>query len=140
MTSLTLALASALTICVCIALIGGLILVTDLYRKLNRLIGNAYALQRMVTTHGDAQLSADSRLSNIDRELKKLRQRDLQIRSMVTSLSSIENAAMLVEESGVTDVERLALQSGLTEREANLMIQLRSAYSTDLSSPPAGEK
>ena len=115
-------------------------LAVNLYQKLNRIVGDAYALQRMIVTHGESQLSADSRLSRIDHQLRKLQQRDLEVRSLVASLSSIENATSLIDDSGITDVERLTSQSGLTEREANLMIQLRSSYSTENISPPEGEK
>lgn len=144
----------ALLISLCIGLLGGLVVLVDLFRKMNRALNDTYALQRMVTSHGDAQLSADSRLSAIDRQLNKLCQRELQVRSMITSLSSIESASAMISQAGVTDSERLAMQSGLTEREANLMLQLRSAYSspysesstgsagsaTDNTSPPDGAK
>ena len=140
MNTLTLTLTMIAGICLCIGLIGGLILVVQLYQKLNRLIIDAYALQRMIVTHGDSQLSADSRLSHIDHLLSKLQQRDLEVRSLIHGLSSVENATSLIEETGIIDVERLASQSGLTEREAHLMIQLRTNYSTDIVSPPDGEK
>lgn len=148
MNSVLLASVVALLFSLCVGLTSGLIILADLFKKLNRALSDTYALQRMVTSHGDAQLSADGRLSAIDVQLKKMQQRDLQVRSMITSLSSVESASSLITEAGVTNAERLAMQSGLTEREANLMLQLRSTYSgstvgesaTDRSSPPDGAK
>ena len=140
MTTTILALAASLSICLCLGLLGSLILVADAYRKLSRLITDASALQRMVTIHGDRQLTTDGRLSEIDQKLAKLQQRNLKLQSIVAGFSSIDVAHNLVTETGVTDAQRLALESGLTEREANLMIQLKNSYSTDTTSPPSGAK
>jgi len=120
----------------CLLLIGGLILLVDLFGKFNKVLKDSYALQRMITTHGNAQLAADGRLSKIDEQLSKLLQRELQMRSLTNSIRSVEGANALLDNTGETNTDRLVRQSGLTEREANLMIQLRSAYSTDNSSPP----
>ena len=135
MTSTILAIAMGLSISLCLGLIGGLILVIDAYKKLARLITDTQALQRMVTTHGDTQLASHGRLGAIEVQLAKLQQHSLHLQSLAAGYSSVENAASLLEESGIRDAERLALESGLTEREANLMIQLRSSFPVDATSP-----
>lgn len=128
MSTTLLAVFTALSICLCIGLTASLIMLGDSYRKLRRILGDTYALQRMVTTHGDAQLRTDGRLDQIDQQLERLQKKNLQMQSFIAGLSSIENAASMIEDSGANDVERLAIQNGLTEREADLMIKLRGSY------------
>ena len=129
MNSLSLTLVLVAAACISLALIGSMLLVLELYRKLNRLIGDAHALQRMVTVHGESQLRADAQFAQIKKQLERLQQRDLQLQSLATGLTSFENASEIIESRGVSSAERLAIQTGLTEREANLMIRLKSDYS-----------
>ena len=94
----------------------------------------------MVTVHADSQLTEDGHFNSIQNKLGLLLQRDLQVQSLAAGYSSVENAESLVDSAGVTDAERLAIQSGLTEREASLMLQLRTAYSSENVSRPDSAK
>lgn len=123
-----------------VALLCTAVLVADLYRKLNRIISDTSTLQRMVTVHADSQLTEDGHFNSIQNKLGLLLQRDLQVQSLAAGYSSVENAESLVDSAGVTDAERLAIQSGLTEREASLMLQLRTAYSSENVSRPDSAK
>lgn len=136
MSSTILIISMAVSAFLAVALLCTLVLVADLYRKLNRIISDTSGLQRMVTVHADSQLTEDGHFKSIQNKLEVLLQRDLQVQSLAAAYSSVENAETLVDSVGVTDAERLAIQSGLTEREANLMLQLRTAYSSENVSRP----
>lgn len=140
MSSTFLLVFAALSIGLFTGLTACLLLLNDSQKKLQRTISDTNALQRMITTHGDSQLQTDGRMNQIERQLEKLQTKTLQVQSFIAGITSIENATSLIENSGVTDVERLAIQSGLTEREAALMVRLRKSYSTDTVSAPDGAK
>ncbi len=140
MSSTILIISMAVSAFLAVALLCTAVLVADLYRKLNRIISDTSTLQRMVTVHADSQLTEDGHFNSIQNKLGLLLQRDLQVQSLAAGYSSVENAESLVDSAGVTDAERLAIQSGLTEREASLMLQLRTAYSSENVSRPDSAK
>ena len=140
MSSTILIISMAVSAFLAVALLCTAVLAADLYRKLNRIISDTSTLQRMVTVHADSQLTEDGHFNSIQNKLGLLLQRDLQVQSLAAGYSSVENAESLVDSAGVTDAERLAIQSGLTEREASLMLQLRTAYSSENVSRPDSAK